>query len=210
VYLARTPRSAQSFFKEVVWNIPGPGKDLYLTFDDGPIPVVTPWVLDLLAQHEAQATFFCIGSNCAANPEILARIRREGHAVGNHTYDHLPGRSTPMRTYLRNVLQCQPFTGTRLFRPPYMSITLNQTRVLRSRFDVVLWDVLSGDFDTDISGEQCLRNVVDNVRPGSIILFHDSVKAEPHLRFALPEVLRRFAAEGYRFKALPESPTRRS
>ena len=206
MYFARTPRTAQSFFKELVWNVPGPDKDLYLTFDDGPIPVVTPWVLDVLKEHDAKGTFFCIGRNCVENPAILQRIRDEGHSVGNHTFDHLPGRSTPMRTYLRNVLQCQPYTGTRLFRPPYMSITLNQTRVLRSRFDVVLWDVLSGDFDPGISAEQCLRNVIDNVRRGSIVLFHDNEKSEPHLRYALPKVLEHFGTQGYRFKALPEMP----
>lgn len=206
MYFARTPRTAQSFFKELVWNVPGPGKDLYLTFDDGPIPVVTPWVLDVLKEHDAKGTFFCIGRNCVENPAILQRIRDEGHSVGNHTYDHLPGRTTPMRTYLRNVLQCQPYTRTRLFRPPFMSITLNQTRVLRSRFKVVLWDVLSADFDTEISSEECLRNVIDNVRPGSIVLFHDSEKAEPHLRYALPAVLKHFREQGYRFKALPEMP----
>ena len=209
MYFARTPRTAQSFFREVVWNVPGSGRDLYLTFDDGPIPVVTPWVLDLLKEHDAKGTFFCIGRNCAENPGILQRIREEGHSVGNHTYDHIPGRKTPMRAYLRNVLQCQAYTGTRLFRPPFMSITLNQTRALRSRFEVVLWDVLSADFDTDISSEECLRNVVDNVRAGSIVLFHDSEKAEPHLRYALPRVLEHFAAQGYRFKALPEMPRRK-
>ncbi|MEZ4738336.1 MAG: polysaccharide deacetylase family protein [Flavobacteriales bacterium] len=192
-----------------MWNIPGGGKkDLYLTFDDGPIPEVTPWVLDTLAEYDAKATFFCIGSNCVAHPEILDRIHREGHSVGNHTYDHLPGRKTPLRTYLRNVIRCQEFTGTRLFRPPYMSLTLAQGRALRSRFDVVLWDVLSGDFDPDIDGPQCLENVLSAARPGSIVLFHDSLGAEARVRYALPRVLVHFAEQGYRFRALNEERIR--
>jgi peptidoglycan/xylan/chitin deacetylase (PgdA/CDA1 family) len=208
MYLTRTPRTVRSFFREVVWNVPGTCKDLYLTFDDGPIPEVTPWVLDTLAEHDAKATFFCIGANCAANPDILDRIRREGHAVGNHTYDHLPGRKTPLRTYLRNVIRCQEFTGTRLFRPPYMSLTLAQGRALRSRFEVVLWDVLSGDFDADIDGVKCLENVLAAVRPGSIVLFHDSLGAEERVRYALPRTLEHFAKQGFRFRALDERALR--
>lgn len=209
MYLTRTPKPVQSFFREVVWNIPGGGKkDLYLTFDDGPIPEVTPWVLDTLAGYDAKATFFCIGSNCVAHPEILERIRRDGHSVGNHTYDHLPGRKTPFRTYLRNVIRCQEFTGTRLFRPPYMSLTLAQGRALRSRFEVVLWDVLSGDFDPDIDGPQCLENVLSAARPGSIVLFHDSLGAEARVRYALPRVLEHYAEQGYRFRALNEERIR--
>ena len=208
MYLTRTPRTVRSFFREVVWNVPGTSKDLYLTFDDGPIPEVTPWVLDTLAEYDAKATFFCIGANCATNPDILERIRREGHTVGNHTYDHLPGRKTPLRTYLRNVLRCQEFTGTRLFRPPYMSLTLAQGRALRSRFEVVLWDVLSGDFDADIDGAKCLENVLAAVRPGSIVLFHDSLGAEERVRYALPRTLEHFAKQGYRFRALDERALR--
>lgn len=177
-------------------------KELYLTFDDGPIPGVTPWVLDTLASFHAKATFFCIGRNAAENPAILQRIRTEGHVVGNHTWDHPRGRRTGTFSYLRNVLRCQSVTGSRLFRPPYGSITRRQAAALRTRFDLVLWDVLSGDFDTRLDGETCLRNAISNVKPGSIIVFHDSLKAEERLRYALPRTLEHLGKQGYRFKAL--------
>ncbi|MEO8587780.1 MAG: polysaccharide deacetylase family protein [Flavobacteriales bacterium] len=208
MYVARTPALVKPLFKELVWNIPGEGRDLYLTFDDGPIPEVTPWVLDTLAAHDAKASFFVIGRNAAANPEILARIKAEGHSVGNHTWDHCNGWNTNTFVYLRNVMRCQHLTGTRLFRPPYGRLTRGQARALGARFNVVMWEVLSADFDTSITGERCLRNVVRNAKPGSIIVFHDSVKADPRLRYALPKVLEHFDSMGYTFKALPEAPAR--
>lgn len=202
MYLARSHALLKALFKERVWNVPGSGKELYLTFDDGPIPGVTPWVLDTLAQHQAKATFFVIGRNAATNPALLARIRAEGHCVGNHTWDHLNGWKTSTFAYLRNVLRCQGVTGSRLFRPPYGKLTREQARALRTRFDIVMWEVLSADFDTAITGERCLKNVIRHTRPGSIIVFHDSLKAEARLRIALPKVLEHFAGQGYRFCAL--------
>ncbi len=202
MYIVHPPRIVRSLFNGVVWSVPGPAKDLYLTFDDGPVPGITPWVLDTLAAHGAKATFFCIGHNCAEHPELLQRIRSEGHTVGNHTYDHVRGLRTSTRSYLRNVLRCQVITGTRLFRPPYLSISLSQLKAVRKRFDVVLCDVLSGDFDTSIDGPTCLGNILPNVRPGSIVIFHDSLKGEERLRYALPRTLDHFAEKGYRFRAL--------
>ncbi len=202
MYLARSHALLKALFRERVWNVPGSGTELYLTFDDGPIPGVTPWVLDTLAQHQAKATFFVIGRNAATNPELLARIRAEGHGVGNHTWDHLNGWKTGTFAYLRNVLRCQSVTGGRLFRPPYGKLTREQARALRTRFDIVMWEVLSADFDTTITGERCLKNVITHAKPGSIIVFHDSLKAEARLRFALPKVLEHFAQQGYRFSAL--------
>jgi len=202
MYLTRTPRAVQALFKGLTWSIPGPEKVLYLTFDDGPIPEVTPWVLDTLASFDAKATFFCVGRNAEKNPELLARIRQEGHMVGNHTFDHVRGRSTSLRGYLRDTLKCQAITGTTLFRPPYGSLTLPQLRVLGSHFTIVMWDVLSGDFDRQRGSSSCLRKVIDHARPGSIVVFHDSLKAEERLRYALPGTLAHFAERGYRFKAL--------
>jgi len=208
MYPARTPGIISRVLSGFVWRVQGEGKELYLTFDDGPIPEVTPWVLDQLAQHQAKATFFCLGRNCAANPRILERIVREGHGVGNHTWDHPRGRRTGLRHYFRSVLRCQSITGTALFRPPYGSITLRQFRTLRRRFKVVMWDVLSGDYDPNLDGPSCLRRVVRNARPGSIIVFHDSMKARSNLKFALPRVLEHFGAQGYRFRSLlEEEPT---
>lgn len=204
MYMVHAPKIIRSLFKGFTWSFSGKEKDLYLTFDDGPVPSVTPWVLDTLAEYGAKATFFCIGRNCAQHPELLARIREEGHSIGNHTYDHIRGLRTSTRGYLRNVLQCQELTGTRLFRPPYLSISRAQFAAVRKRFDVVLCDVLSGDFDTTIDGARCWRNVLTNVRPGSIVIFHDSLKGEERLRYALPRTLVHFTKLGYRFRALED------
>ncbi len=183
--------------------MPATRKVLYLTFDDGPIPEVTPWVLDQLRDHGALATFFVVGANAQRHSDVLERIRREGHAVGNHTWHHVNGSRTPRATYLRDVLHTQPHTGTRLFRPPYGRLTWGQARALRARFDIVMWDVLSADFDAAVTPERCLRNVLTKARPGSIIVFHDSLKAEPRLRYVLPNVLKHFSEEGFAFEALP-------
>jgi peptidoglycan/xylan/chitin deacetylase (PgdA/CDA1 family) len=204
MYLARTPALIKPLLKEFIWHMTGSERTVYLTFDDGPIPEVTPWVLDTLAEYEAHATFFCIGRNAQENPGLLARIRAEGHSVGNHTYAHSNGWNTPTPAYLRDVLLCQSITGTKLFRPPYGRISREQSRALGKRFSLIMWDVLSGDFDTTIDGARCLRNVVDHCTAGSIIVFHDSLKAEPRLRTALPLALDHLVKEGYALHALPE------
>lgn len=203
MYLVRTPALLKPLFRDLIWSMPTDRKEIYITFDDGPIPEVTPWVLETLQMHKALATFFVLGKNAAANPTLLDRIRAEGHTVGNHTWDHLNGWKTAHRTYLRNVLRVGSLGSFRLFRPPYGRITRAQANALRDRFEVVMWDVLSADFDPAVSGERCLQNVTSNAGPGSIVVFHDSLKAEPRLRFALPRVLEHFAEQGYVFKALP-------
>lgn len=206
---ARVPRILQWLLPGYVWRIHTREQVLYLTFDDGPIAEVTPWVLDELARYDAKATFFCIGRNCAAMPWIMDRIRAEGHGVGNHTWDHPRGRKTGTAEYVANVAAAEPWIRTRAFRPPYGSITRTQLRDLRARYDTVMWDVLSNDFDTRLDGERCARNVVRHARPGSIVVFHDSLKAEPRLRTALPAVLKHFAENGYRFAALPVATVER-
>lgn len=183
----------------MLWRVPTTAYELHLTFDDGPHPEVTPWVLDQLREHEAFATFFCVGRNAEAHPDIMTRIRDEGHAVGNHTWDHRDAWRTDARQYLRSVLRCQALTGSSLFRPPYGRISPALVRTLGSRFTVVMWDVLSADFDQRISPAQCLRNVVEQAGPGSIVVFHDSVKAWPRLREALPGTLAHFTEAGYRY-----------
>lgn len=202
MYPTRIPRLVSGLLSGFLWHKPREGKDLFLTFDDGPIPELTPWVLDTLKAYDAKATFFCIGRNAAAEPGIMARIRAEGHTVGDHTWDHPRGRITPKRSYLRNVLRSQARTGATYFRPPYGSITLTQYLALRKRFKVVMWDVLSGDFDARIDGPQCLERVLLATKPGSIIVFHDSLKAEERLRYALPRTLAHFHGKGFRFRAL--------
>lgn len=208
MYLARTPALVKPLLKEFTWCMPSKSKDLYLTFDDGPTSGVTPWVLDTLAEYGALATFFVLGRNARAEPAIMERIRNEGHAVGNHTWDHPNGWRTPTFSYLRNVVRCAEEVDTALFRPPYGRISRQQSRAIRNRYEVVMWDVLSADFDTSVMGDQCTLNVTRNAVPGSIIVFHDSVKAEPRLRIALPRVLAHFAGLGYRFKKLEAQAVR--
>ena len=182
-------------------------KVLYLTFDDGPIPEVTPWVLDTLRTYGAKATFFCIGRNIERNPDVFQRLIAEGHRVGNHTLDHLSGWDTSLFEYLRNTMHCQQLTRTGIFRPPYGRITLAQARALARRFQLVFWDVLSEDFDANLSAHRCLRNVLAKARSGSIIVFHDSLLAEDRVRYALPRTLEHFARKGYRFDPLPGGTT---
>ncbi len=188
--------------------MPTNDRAVYLTFDDGPVPEATTWVLDTLARHAANATFFCIGRNVVANPDILARIAREGHAVGNHTWGHVNGWRTSQRSYLKEVVMAEQAIGQQgrklLFRPPYGRITRRQARALSPRYTTVMWDVLSADFDTSLTGAQCLANVVRNVRPGSIVVFHDSAKALPRLEHALPGTLEFLISEGYTFRTLDE------
>jgi peptidoglycan-N-acetylglucosamine deacetylase len=203
MYLVRTPALIKPLFRDLVWNIPAVDDAVYLTFDDGPIPQVTPWVLDMLAAHDARATFFCIGRNAQKEPGILQRIRDEGHAVGNHTWDHSNGWETPLFTYLRSVQRCQAITGTDLFRPPYGRITREQVLALKKRYQVVMWEVLSADFDQGTDGDTCLRNVTTNVRPGSIIVFHDSLKAWERLEYALPRVLKALRSGGMAMLPMP-------
>lgn len=204
MYGVRPPAVLKALLPRPVWAMPPGERDVYLTFDDGPIPEVTPWVLEQLAGAGAKATFFCIGHNAATHTSILDRIRAEGHSVGNHTWDHVNGWRTGQAAYLRQVLQCQALTGTALFRPPYGRIKPRQVRGLSARFHVIMWDVLSGDFDVTIDGDRCARNVLDHVRPGSIVVFHDSIKAWPRLQVALPQVLATLTAQGCTLRALPQ------
>ncbi|HOP43009.1 MAG: polysaccharide deacetylase family protein [Flavobacteriales bacterium] len=204
-YLTRTPDLVKPLARDLLWHGSRQGRSLHLTFDDGPIPEVTPWVLDRLSEHGAKATFFCVGRNAADHPAILDRIRAEGHAVGNHTWDHANGWSTTGRAYLRSVLACDAVVGSRLFRPPYGRITRGQVSALKKRFRIVMWDVLSADFDTTIDGARCVDNMVRHVRPGSIVVLHDSLKAWDRLRIALPRALEHFSREGYSFVPLGAS-----
>jgi peptidoglycan/xylan/chitin deacetylase (PgdA/CDA1 family) len=206
LYLIRTPGFVQHLFPSLIWRGETAAKELFLTFDDGPVPEVTPWVLDLLNEFNAHATFFCVGENVSRNPEIFERIKREGHAVGNHTYSHISGWKHDPEAYLENVSSCARLVESDLFRPPYGRICRKQARELRDHnFRIVMWDVLSGDFDRDLDAGQCYQNVVDNARPGSIIVFHDSIKAQKNLRDALPRVLQYYTQLGYEFRPLETS-----
>mgnify|MGYP001551530171 FL=1 len=175
--------------RRILWRIPGSGKEVYLTFDDGPTPEATPWVVDTLAKHGARATFFCLGRNAERHPELVDRLRSEGHAIGHHTWDHPDGWRTSPKSYYRNVLHGHRQTGGILFRPPYGRVPIGQLRRLGRHFRVVMWDVLSGDFHSGAAGETCVKRVLARTRPGSIIVFHDNVQRLRCLRDTLPVVL---------------------
>jgi len=193
------PRFIQRLYPERIWAFSREEKSIYLTFDDGPIPEVTPWVLDELKKHNAKATFFCIGENVQKHPEIFQRILSEGHSVGNHTFNHMNGWKTATSEYIENVDKAEGQMGnnskfkiqdSRLFRPPYGKITSKQAKILqRKGFKIVMWDIISYDYDANTSPEKCLQNVLKNIKPGSVVVFHDSLKAEKNLRFGVPKVL---------------------
>ena len=206
MYFVRTPRILQKMCHRLTWRMPTEARKLYLTFDDGPIPEVTPWVLEQLAAYDARATFFCVGENVIRHGDILEQVVASGHSIGNHTHRHLNGLKTGSMAYFRDVAQCADVLDSNLFRPPYGKLRPSQMRHLQERYRIVMWDVLSGDFDRSITSRQCLANVVDNVQPGSIVVLHDSLKAEPHLRYILPRILDHFAEKGYTFEAIPWRP----
>jgi len=188
--------------RRMLWRLRTGRKEVFLTFDDGPEPEVTPWVLDILARYGAKATFFCLGKQAAAAPELMARLRSEGHAVGHHTWDHPNGWRTPDRAYYRNVLRGAEQIEGSLFRPPYGRLKRSQTRDLRKRFRIVMWDVLAGDFKPGRSGKQCAKRVLKRTQAGSIIVFHDNRKSARCLKEALPLVLEDLSSQGYGFGTL--------
>jgi peptidoglycan-N-acetylglucosamine deacetylase len=204
MYLVRTPRLIQSLIPNYTWSIPTDEKVMYLTFDDGPIPEITPWVLETLKKFNAKATFFCVGDNVNKNPTVFQQVLADGHAIGNHTFSHINGWNSDNIPYFHDVRHCAKLVKSTLFRPPYGRLTPKQTQFLTRHYDIVMWDVLSGDFDQDISKEDCLKNVVSAAKRGSIIVFHDSLKAAERMMYALPRVLEHFAAKGYRFEHLKD------
>lgn len=201
-YLVKTPALLKLFYPGLTWNKSCTAKAIYLTFDDGPIPQVTPFVLQTLAEFGAKATFFCIGDNVQKHPEIFEAVKAAGHAIGNHTFNHLYGWNTPDKLYLENVERCNLLTQSKLFRPPYGRAKKSQLAVLKKDYDIVMWDILSGDFDPDLSPQQCYQNMVAKSSNGSIVVFHDSVKAWPRLEYALPKALQYWQDRGYVFKSL--------
>ncbi len=233
-YPAKTPKLIQALFSDYTWCIPvdkksdlQAGGEIYLTFDDGPHPEITPWVLKMLVNYNAKATFFCVGENIIKHPEIYKQILQQKHSIGNHTFNHLNGWKTNNNTYFDNIDKTEeiikkkkrekrkekregesPTTNKqqatiKLFRPPYGKIKSSQSKFLiKNGFKIIMWDVLSGDFDQSISKEKCLQNVIEHVQKGSIIVFHDSEKAFKNLEFVLPKTLEYFSKKGYVFNAL--------
>ena len=209
MYFVKTPWLLKKMYPSYTWHVATKDKVLYLTFDDGPHETATPFVLDELQKYNAKATFFCIGKNVVNHPSIYRRIKEEGHAVGNHTQHHLNGWKTKDEVYINDIIEASQYIGSRLFRPPYGRIRKFQANVLQRQdnppdrlFSVIMWDVLSGDFDINLSPQQCLQNVTQHAESGSLIVFHDSTKAWSRMSYALPKVLEHFAQQGFSFKAL--------
>lgn len=192
----------RSMYPKAVWKMETADPTLYLTFDDGPIPGLTEWVLDLLKEQGIKATFFCVGHNIEKHPHIYQRIKDESHSIGNHTFNHLKGFNCKTEDYMKNTQQCEALTGTRLFRPPYGQLKPSQySALLKEGYKIVMWDVISYDYEK-ISPEACFENVKSNARAGSIVLFHDNLKAEANLKYALPRTIDHFLKLNHNFAAL--------
>ncbi len=205
----KTNRWIKKIFNNLVWDKPNSENKIYLTFDDGPIPDVTEWVLDVLKSENIKATFFCIGDNIKKYPEFYKRILKEGHQTGNHTFNHLNGWKTETSHYVDNFKLCETerlklnTEHSFLFRPPYGKIKASQSKAIRQLgYKIIMWDVLSYDFDSTISVEKCLENVISNTEQGSIIVFHDSLKAEKNLKYALPKAIQILKNKGFVFDVI--------
>lgn len=202
MFIEQPPFFYRMLFPETIWRIPGDKKTVYLTFDDGPIPQVTPWVLDVLDYYEVKATFFCVGDNVACNPNLFQVIRDRGHQVGNHTMNHVKGMSMSPEKYVRNVMNAHDLIQSRLFRPPHGHMLPGQAKLLKKDFSIIMWDVVTRDYSNKLSGEQVFGNVKRYARNGSIIVFHDSIKAERNLHYALPRTINWLRENGFLFKTL--------
>jgi peptidoglycan/xylan/chitin deacetylase (PgdA/CDA1 family) len=190
-------------YPTLIWRMPDKDKTVYLTFDDGPHPKATSFVLEQLVAYQAKATFFCVGKNILLYPHLVDRLVQEGHRLGNHTFHHLNGWQAPENDYLHSVeLNRQLTHHTDLFRPPYGKLTASLIRKLQSRFRIVMWNILSGDYDRNNTPQQCIRNVLNHITPGSIVVFHDSEKAFFNLHHSLPVILRCLTEQGYQMKTI--------
>ncbi len=213
-YFIKTPRLLKIIFNKWSWSFSVKAKNIYLTFDDGPTPEITEWTLAQLRKYNAKATFFCIGKNVENHPEIFQKIIKEQHSVGNHTHNHLNGWKTNTQDYFQNFEKADKTITSnlrllsnsqskKLFRPPYGKMLLKQSKKIRNKgYNIIAWDVISADFDTTISNSRCLKNVVKNTTNGSIVVFHDSVKASEKLKYVLPKILEFYSEKGYTFKKI--------
>ncbi len=203
MYFIKTPYLVKLFSnRNLIWDFKSVEKTIYLTFDDGPTPEVTGKVLKILDDYNAKATFFCLGENVKNHPEIFKSILKHGHSVGNHTFNHLNGWKTRNGKYISNIEKSEKYIDSNLFRPPYGRIRKAQINEIKNKYKIIMWTVLAGDYNKNISKEKCLGNVIDNTQKGSIIVFHDSVKAKDKVLFALPEVLKYFSNKGFSFEKI--------
>ncbi len=188
--------------KSIIWHFPEGGKRIFITFDDGPIPHVTPQILSILNKYNAKASFFCVGENVLKHPDIFNEIIEKGHSIGNHTYNHLNGWETNLKLYLENIRKAETFIKSNLFRPPYGKVSPLQIKNIKNKYFTILWSVLSGDFDKTITKEKCLQNVVKNTKDGSIVVFHDSLKAKEKVLYTLPLFIEHFQSQGFTFESI--------
>ncbi len=203
MYLIKTPSIIQRLFANYTWSFPTKKKEIFLTFDDGPTPEVTEFVLDELKKYDAKATFFCIGKNVKCHHHIYERICEEGHTVGNHTFNHLNGFFTKNSEYIENIQQASAHIHSDLFRPPYGRLKSSQGKILTKQgYKIIMWSVLSGDFDHKVTPEKCLENVIQNTKEGSIVVMHDSIKAKEKIYYSLPKILSYFKEKGFAFSAI--------
>jgi len=208
-YWVKTPQWIKRFFpKQVIWDVHTDGDPaVYLTFDDGPHPAATPFVLQQLEKFNAAATFFCVGNNVSRYQDVYAQVIAGGHTTGNHTHNHVNGWKTSNDNYLKDIEQADKYIHSRAFRPPYGRIKYSQMRKLRKKYPgwkIYMWDILCGDFDKTITSEECLNNVLSNIQPGSIVIFHDSEKAYEHMSYVLPRVLEYCQSQNWKMIALPK------
>lgn len=207
-YFVKSPFWLKKIYPNLFWEIPTHQKKIHLTFDDGPHPIITMQVLDVLKAYNAKATFFCIGNNVVKYPEVYKRIIDDGHAVGNHTFNHLNGWKSADELYLKDISKAMEYIDSNLFRPPYGRISRFQIQQLlkpKYQMKMVMWTVLSGDFDPDISAVKCLNNVLLSTKEGSIVVFHDSEKAAEKMLYALPKVLEHFSKKGFSFENIADT-----
>lgn len=203
MFIEQPPLFYRILFPEAVWRIKRKKrKVVYLTFDDGPIPEVTPWVLDLLDYYGIKATFFLVGDNVKRNPYLLEEIKKRGHSWGNHTMNHLQGFKVQTPRYLRNIKEADDLIDSPLYRPPHGIMRWGQAKVIKEHFNIIMYDLVSRDYSKKLNGEQVLKNIKRFARNGSIIVFHDSLKAERNLRYALPRAIEWLKEQGYEFRAI--------
>ncbi len=198
----KSPYILKKLFPGLIWEIVTPKKEVFLTFDDGPHPEVTPWILKCLDDYDAKATFFCVGENVCKYPDIYNTIINKGHMVGNHSYNHLSGWKTTNYEYFENIEKAGELIESRLFRPPYGRITPSQIKILKHDFRIIMWSILTYDYDVMVSKEQCLKNSIKSTKSGSIVVFHDSAKSYKNLYYTLPLFLEHFTKLGFRFNPM--------
>lgn len=209
LHFYKTPNLLKKISDDLIWNVPTNKKEIFITFDDGPIPKLTEYILNILDEFEAKATFFCVGDNIYKHPDICSKVIDKGHVIGNHTFNHLKGWSTNNDHYFENIMKCQEYISNYqesvqkpLFRPPHGQITRNQIKFLRNDYKIIMWDILAYDFDNSHTPSKSLERIIKLTRPGSIIVFHDNYKAKNKLMYMFPRFLNHFREKGFEFKVL--------